>query len=264
MNEFLHVNRSEIAHNGQVKIYPNGACFVSVYDAPILRESGWECEKNLQQKTLPAFGADHERSKRRARAAVFDLAMANEFKYFVTFTLDASKVDRYDPAAITKKLNRWLDNRVRRNGLKYILVPEYHKDGAIHFHGFVNDALSVIDSGTISMGEGKPRKPRSARQRAAWLEHGGHVVYNMPAWTLGFTTAIELYGERRRAINYVCKYITKTDDKIAGRWYYSGGALQRPEVLLFDADFDQLREEHDGEFLVPALGCRGLRFWMEG
>lgn len=91
------------------------------------------------------------------------------------------KVDRYDASAVTRKLNSWLDNQVRRKGLAYVLVAERHKDGAVHFHGFFNDALPVVDSGTLSIGGGKPRKPRSARERARWLEQGAHVVYNLPA-----------------------------------------------------------------------------------
>lgn len=265
MKKFINVERSEISHNGQVKVYPDGSCLVSVYSLPILREPGWE-ESAPSNPIQPGSSAGSvARSKRRARSSVMDLAMSNDFAYFVTLTLDSSKVNRYSVVEVTKKLNRWLDNRVRRNGLKYILVPELHKDGAIHFHGFINDALSVVDSGTISQGGGKPKKPRSARQRAAWLAQGGHIVYNLPAWSLGFSTAIELYGERRRAINYVCKYITKADDKIGGRWYYSGGDLQRPEVLLFDVDdYESLFGEHGDEFTVPGIGCRGVRFWMEG
>lgn len=37
---------------------------------------------------------------------------ANPFTHFVTLTLDASRVDRYDMAAITRKLNAWLSNQV--------------------------------------------------------------------------------------------------------------------------------------------------------
>ena len=79
----------------------------------------------------------------------------------VTLTLDQTQVDRYDMAAITRKLNAWLSNQVQRRGLIYVLVPERHKDGAIHFHGFFNDVLDRVDSGTmIPPGGGKPRKPR--------------------------------------------------------------------------------------------------------
>lgn len=236
----------EITHNGYIKRYPDGSADILATTSPVFRERGWERSDKWEVETREAAieggegENDTERAKRRARSAVRDLALSNPFRYFVTFTLDAACVDRYDSAAILRKLNVWLDNRVRRNGLLYVLVPELHKDGAVHFHGLINDALPVVDSGTLDTGSGKPRKPRSKRQRAEWLNAGAHVVYNLPAWGLGFSTAIELYGDRRQAINYVLKYISKSADKVGGRWYYSGGKLQRPSVEALDLDFDAL------------------------
>lgn len=180
----------------------------------------------------------------------------------MTFTLDGSKIDRYDPVAIVKRLNVWLDNRVRRDGLKYLLVPELHKDGAVHFHGLVNDALSRVDSGTMTMqGWKKPRRPRSKAQAALWASQGAVTVWNLPAWDFGFTTAIPLYGDREAAVGYVCKYVGKQEEKVGGRWYYSGGALVRPERVYHNVPF--IPEEAPGEiFEVPGLGCRAYRYYV--
>lgn len=154
-----------------------------------------------------------ERAKRRARKAVFDYAMCNDdLNLFVTLTLDAARVDRYDYKIIVKKLNNWLDNMVRRHGLKYVLVAERHKDGAIHFHALMNEnACKLTDSGTV--------------------DKRGHTVFNLDNWTLGFTTAVRCYGERGAVCKYITKYITKSDDKVGGRWYYSGGELERPQYV---------------------------------
>lgn len=288
-----------LRHNCRVKIYPDGSRDVMVAQRAIFREPGWELsDKWDSSRDLAAeFWAsldsmegisdversifalarreaaeaeraalNLERAKRRARNAVSDLALSNEFKYFVTLTLDSSKVDRYDVKLITRKLNAWCDNHVRRHGLRYVLVAEKHKDGAVHFHGFFNDALPVVDSGTISLpGGGKPRKPRSKAQRAAWLADGGHIVYNLPAWSLGFTTAIELYGSRRAAVGYVTKYITKAAEKVGGRWYYSGGDLRRPEVQYTSMVFsDVLGLENVRCFTIDELGCDVVKFTIEG
>lgn len=86
-------------------------------------------------------------------------------------------------------------------------------------------------------------------------------MYNLPGWTLGFTTAIELYGERRKAVGYVCKYITKAEEKVGGRWYYSGGALKRPEVTYTDVDFDKLS---GFRFEVKGLGAQMVKLTLEG
>lgn len=150
------------------------------------------------------------RAKRRARKTVFDLAMCNsDLDLFITFTLDGAKIDRYDYKPIIKKLNTWLDNRVRRRGLKYIFVAEHHKDGAIHFHGVVNSsAVKLAPSGTT--------------------DKRGHEVFNVTDWVLGFSTAIYCYGGRDAVCKYICKYITKSGEKVGGRWYYSGGELEKP------------------------------------
>lgn len=285
---------SAITHNCVCKTYPDGSREYTAAPLALFRESGWEASDDYaaaedrrraairRQRGIDfdlMFGggyADAERdtardaaniarAKRRARGMLRDYARSNEFKYFVTLTLDGSKVDRYDLAEVVRIMRTWLDNRVRRKGLLYVLVPELHKDGAVHFHGFFNDALPVVDSGTITLHGGKPRKPRSARQRAAWLREGGHVVYNLPDWTLGYTTAIELYGERDAAIAYVCKYISKGEAKIGGRWYYSGGALRLPETSYIDVDFDTVAAAHSvHRFTVDALGCDMVRWYERG
>ena len=140
---------------------------------------------------------------------------------------------------ITRVLNTWCDNMVRRHRLRYILVPERHKDGAFHFHGFFGgDGLDVVDSGTIDVpGSSKPRRPHDDGERQAWLAQGGHIVYNLPQWRYGFSTALELYGEYGSAVGYVCKYIGKQDqERPLGRWYYSGGGLieLHKEYLMLD------------------------------
>lgn len=277
-----------------MKIYPDGSREVMVSQRAIFREAGWEqLSDKLDSCSDERFWFEYqamedversiyalarreaaeaeraalnlERAKRRARAAVSDLALSNDFRYFVTLTLDKSKVDRYDVKEVTRKLNNWCDNHVRREGLKYVLVAEKHRDGAIHFHGFFNGVLDAVDSGTISMGGGKPRRPRSAKEREALLSAGGHAVYNLPAWTLGFTTAIELYGSRRAAVGYVTKYITKAAEKVGGRWYYSGGDLKRPTIEYADVDFDSFCDlTNVGRFTVDALGCDVIKFTVEG
>lgn len=198
--------------------------------------------------------ANLRRSIRRARVKVRDYALSTDMAWFVTLTLDETKVpSRYDVHQLTKLLNIWLDHQVRRKGLAYVMVPELHQDGAVHYHALFNNTLEAVDSGTIiPRGEDKPRRPGSARQRTAWLRGGGRIVYNLPAWTYGFTTALKLEGNYEQAVNYVCKYISKylSDDldqplptKIGGRWYYSGGALETPGLEFYNSNLEQVVED---------------------
>lgn len=200
-----------------------------------------------EDKTLARDRDNRERAARRARRKVSDYVMAeHDFKYFITLTLDGKDFARSDVTTAVKKLNTWLKNRVQRVGLKYIIVPEYHKDGeSLHFHGFINDALRVVDSGTVVPPDGgKPIKIETARRKGYDLR-ACHTVYNLPDWVYGFTTAIELYGEKEAAAAYIAKYITKqyheTDGdktKIGGRYYWHSNNLREPVCRYANADFE--------------------------
>lgn len=231
---------SELKHSAIVYTYPCGMVDI-IHSTSGFIESGWEAagakpqpQRRSREAGKTAEGADLERSKRRARAKLRRLALANDFKWFVTLTLDPAKIDRNDGAAVARALGRWADNMVRRKGLKYVLVPELHRKGGIHFHGFFNDAVKVTDSGH--------------------KDASGHPIYNLPEWTLGFTTAIALYGDYPSAVGYVSKYIGKQDVRPMGRWYYSGGALAEPGKVYADLDREELLVEYAGdgvEFAVP-------------
>ena len=47
---------------------------------------------------------------KRAIDKAFEIGLCNEFQYFITLTLDKTKIDRYDPEKIYKKLRVWLSN----------------------------------------------------------------------------------------------------------------------------------------------------------
>ena len=165
-----------------------------------------------------------EKSQRRAKSKLKDYCNANDdLEYFVTLTIDPSKCDRTDYNAIYKKLRVWLNHQQQRKGLKYILVPEYHKDGkGIHFHGLINKALPLEESGRVR---------KKTKQ----------IIYNLPNWTLGFTTAIKIDKNRLKCFNYITKYITKSREKIGGRWYLSSNNLNQLAIIKFNADYDSIK-----------------------
>ena len=266
----------EITHYAKIYTYPRGVVDILCSTNPIFRESGWEDAawakprkllpeaedeapaedepedgqlsfslENAQAEEAGPKDEDIKRSMRRARSRVRRLALSNEFRWFVTLTLSPDKVNRYDAAQVVRKLSNWCSNQVKRRGLKYILVPERHKDGALHFHGFFNDALEAVASGH--------------------RDKQGHMIYNLPGWSLGFTAAIEVYGDYAGAVAYVCKYIGKQGDKPAGRWYYSGGDLREPAVVYGEISPRELMEQYGDRvfcFDVPGASIaviNGLR-----
>lgn len=240
--------RQDVRSTGRVKIYPDGGREIMACSRPIFVPEGWE-ERREPPAAVPPMPpregirkGDDQRSRRRARAKLLDIVRCNRWDWFVTLTLDASRVpSRTDPESIWRVLRGWLSNRVQRDGLAYVLVPEYHarteEDGfrAIHFHGFFR-GLSGVDSGHT--------------------DRHGHPVYNLPDWTYGFSTAIRPYGSASSAAAYCVKYITKTDQRIGGRWYYSGGALRRsPEIVYAPLAVEDLIAEGAYSFTVPECGA---------
>lgn len=241
MTNLLNIPSSEILTNSRKKyIFLNGEktlVEILAFDtkkfnptkAEIQRD---EITKNRKSKVLDS-SASLDRSIRRAKKNIYDYMLCNpSLDGFVTLTMDSVKIDRYDYKAIIKKLNTWLDNLVRRKGLKYILIPELHKDGAIHFHGFVNStALDVSDSGH---------------------KNGNKIVYNISNYRLGFSTLIKIgddYLDRVKVSGYIGKYITKQQSNgcIGGRFYLHGGALELPEYEYTNMTFD----DFDGDVFSP-------------
>lgn len=218
--------------NARMKYTPDGKPLqLMVFNRNIFT-NGLECSEP-KKKVIPSKSddlhtqsADNDKTARRAKSHLLDYVLCNpDLDLFVTLTLSPEKINRSDITAIMGKLNTYLDNRVRRKGLKYLLVPEFHKDGEnYHFHGLFNSgACKLIDS--------------------THTTKTGQVIYNLPDWKLGFTTAIKVYGESRTKVaRYVGKYITKQieNGKIAGRYYYHGGVLAVPKCEYFHLDYDGL------------------------
>lgn len=98
------------------------------------------------------FGPDYSvrlDNLKRAREKVFDIALMNNFDYFVTLTFDESKVNSFDEEEVNRVVKKWFNNMVNRHDIKYICVPEYHKSGRIHLHCLMSGNLDFVDSGTV-------------------------------------------------------------------------------------------------------------------
>jgi len=220
--------------NGRVKISPNGGVLEVLYTSrPVFNWGGFEAVDFVRQLSGREYGEANEQSRRRAYKKVFDYAACNEdiFDLFITLTLDKQLIDRYDIDKIYPKLKSFLSNRVQREGLAYVLVPEFHQDGAIHFHGLINSsAVRLKDSG----------KKYWKRNTPSY----GQRIYNVTDWKLGFTTAVKFSGDYENVCRYITKYVLKQSEggMIGGRYYYHGGDLKEPHYEYIN--FTQEPEGH--------------------
>lgn len=241
---------SEVLFTSCTKFYPDGdggwyPVKKIVFDRPIYNPNKAERIKrdfdvdDPQSVHDPVDVRDPGRfwlkSFNRARQACFDYLMCNpDLDTFLTFTVDPAAFDRFCYSEIVHFLSQWLSNRVKRKGLKYILVPELHDDGAYHFHGVANgDALALVDSGYR-----KFKQYNAVHVDRLFVPKGDEkfvqVIYNVQDLPMGFSTAIKIEGEnaQTKVSKYLWKYMTKQQGtKIAGRYYLHGGALVAPKLV---------------------------------
>lgn len=168
-------------------------------------------DKKQKQKLFGTFSEDSlQRSVRRSRTAINDYVHCNDFNLFVTFTFNPKKVNRYDLQAVYPKMQSWLWRQSRKyEDFRYVIVPETHKDGAIHFHALIGGFGGTLKKTTVIQNNKR--------------------VYNISAFTFGFTNAQYLDDDRQKAIAYLCKYITKDMQLISNRRrYWCSKALKKP------------------------------------
>lgn len=258
--------QDEIMKNAKLRILPDGNVKVTAFSRKVFKEKGFEkieffdryyeelnsvklgtaekLRKEAEKELLSvAEGYTRSDNLKRARDKVFEIASANKWDYMVTLTLDKDKINRYDKSEVLKLVSKWLDNKVQRRGLKYLIVPEYHKDGAIHFHGLFNDALDFVSSERYKIRGNKKPIGLSTLRKYGFKPTDEQVqeVFNVKDFPYGFTTALKLDGNVTAVSLYMTKYITKDLQKIFGSYYKAGGKIARALPFeLHNIDFDEL------------------------
>lgn len=168
----------------------------------------------------------------RAKNVIYDIARANDWEWFLTFTFDKNKVNRYDYDDCSSKLSMWLRNNKKRKcpDMIYLVVPEQHKDGAYHFHGLFSNCIGLgfVDSGK--------------------KDSKGRIIYNVSAYKYGFTTATCI-NDSARSASYLCKYVTKelVENTKGKHRYWASKNCNRPVVdnFLFEGSFNSFIEKMD-------------------
>lgn len=235
--------KQDVYKNTKVKFTPDGFCKVSCFTRQIYKGEGYEAleyfsreQAEIELMSPPVKEAEAVKSDRvrqdsfkRSKNAIFEIAAANEWKYMVTFTVDKDKCDRYDREAVKKAFSGWLYDMSKRKGLKALIIPEYHQDKAIHFHGLINDTLDMVHSGTYKIEGVKKPVMESTLRRRGLTPQAENVkdVYNITGYKLGFNTAVPLDGNVTRVSYYMTKYCTKDLEKIFGSYYFCVGKVKR-------------------------------------
>ena len=212
------------------------------------RRSGIELPVIERKEKNSVNSCKLENNIQRARSAIEELGLCNNWDWFVTLTISPEKHDRYDLAGYKKKLNYFKKDLKKRLGIEfnYLLVPEMHEDGAWHMHGLIG---GLPQERLRPFGLFDEKLPHRIRDKLI----KGDQVYDWPDYRQRFGFCdFERVREPERASRYITKYVTKdlsrTVTELGGHLYYASKGLKRKEVIKKGAYVGDIEPAFTGKY----------------
>jgi len=166
--------------------------------------------------------------------------MCNDWDFFVTLTVDSAKCNRKDLDEYHSKLSKWLNNYNKKHftNIKYLLIPEQHKNGAWHMHGLIM-GLPKDHVKPFLLTDRIPHKMKN-------MIKGGRTLFNWRAYAKKFGfVSMEPIRCKESTAKYITKYITKqastTRIRPNDHMYYNNSGHARFIVLWVMAVKSYLR-----------------------
>lgn len=178
-------------YNVKEILFKDGTVDTRIYKHDVFNIHFLERKKKNKEKLEEEIEDNIRRSVSRTIQKIYEVARNETWEWFLTLTFSPDKVDRYNYNQCSKKLSYWLNNiRKRCPDMKYLIVPEMHKDCAWHFHGLLSniDDLDIVSSGIY--------------------DSKGKKIYNLNAYKWGFST-LTAVNNNEAVTKYILKYITK-------------------------------------------------------
>lgn len=153
----------------------------------------------------------------RAKSRVKEMALCNPWDYWCTFTVSPQKYDRFDLAAYYRDFAEFIHNYNKRTDeaykVRYLLIPEMHKDGAWHLHGFI----------------------RGIRPNDLYINEHKYLTWREYEKRFGFIS-MSVIQDLVRTANYSLKYMTKdtarNNTELGAHLYYASNGLKRAETIF--------------------------------
>lgn len=234
-------------YNQKIVDYGNGSIEITTYHQPQIRQLGSLKHKGgASEKSEISDDAQEERTRKQSYAIkrrIRGYALANQFEWFVTLTIDPHKINSLDYEISKTLLLKWCRYMRDTYGkFDYLFIPEFHKSGAVHFHGILGD---------ISANFIEARHPNNGQL----LLQNNHQVYNLADWNFGFTNCQKIVDSEKTA-SYLTKYLTKelmtNKEMFRKKRYFNSQGLKKPKVEYIQSEIDDLKK------FIPNFGIIGV------
>ena len=182
----------------------------------------------------------------RTRRIVYEYAACNEWDSFCTITLDGEKWNRNNPeglqASVKDEAKKWRAlQKGRADRYAYLLVPEAHKNGAIHLHGLVK---AIPAEYLVQYTMEDVTSDRNLPEYICKKVRNGERIYHCTEWDrLYGYNVIEPIKDLDKAASYISKYISKSVDSFGvqsefvpkTRYWHSRGLRRAEKVATYQA-----------------------------
>lgn len=252
----LHVSGGEVYQRDVATLKKYREDYYKITLHRQLRRAGYEAiegDSDRKREAGKKNTADNEEklsaSLSRTRAAIYELALCNEWEWFVTLTLNPEYHDRQDLNSYKKKLSTWLKNynRINKTNIKYLLIPEQHEDRKNwHMHG-------------LMMGIPKEHLREFTEQEKLPIKilielKRGHKIYTWEAYgkRFGYITISEirhLESVSKYITKYITKDLTKTRIGLNDHLYYCSQGLKRSELIYTGQLTKEIDEDYSNEYV---------------
>ena len=195
--------------------YIDNCSFLKMYSSDVyklvtmkkcIKTSGYE-EKKDNLKNREKNNEKLENNIIRTRSKILEYSLCNDFDFFVTLTLDESKIKRDNIDNYIKKLGQYIRDLRKHTGqeIEYLLIPEKHRDGQNwHMHGLIR-GLRDLRKYELSESIPKKMKDKIKKYREENLDLYEWIGYSK---RFGFN-CIEPVFNRLAVSRYITKYISK-------------------------------------------------------
>lgn len=200
------------------------------------RQAGIEDDDDKRTRTPKGKGGNTCKlvnNLSRTKSKIKELCLCNPWQWFVTLTLDPQKYDRTNLPKFIKDLSQMIRDYRKRTGypVKYLLIPEHHKDGCWHMHGLLL-GLPAENLHAFTLSEHLPQRIRQRLQ-------DGVQVYTWEEYASRFGYAsIEEIRNQEAVSGYIIKYITKdalnTISELNAHAFYASKGLEHATIIHQD------------------------------